>query len=220
MSEEKSVASKKKTVLLTISIVVAVALIACIVVFMVHLFARSSAIGEYQAQRYAFEDAGVDPDSAFVNQTQFEFEDGHFVYEIEFTADGIEYDYVVKSSDGTILKKEREQIEGYWQSPVVPQTTSPETVTQDTTTTIPQTANPGSTNATTPSYIGDASARSIALKHAGLNETDVSFLTSKLDNEDGTMVYEVEFYQDRVEYDYTIDALTGEILTQEIDRTP
>ncbi len=217
MSEEKKAVSKKKNVLLAAGIVIAIVLIACIVILVVNLSAKNSAIGEYQAQQYAFADAGVDPDSAFVNRTQFEFEDGHYVYEIEFTADGIEYDYVVKSSDGTILQKEREQIAGYQPNSTVPQTTGSESVSQETTT--PQTTTPGATDSsTTPSYIGEESARSIALEHAGLNEADVTFRSTKLDNDDGTMVYEIEFYQDRVEYDYTIDALTGAVLSQEIDR--
>lgn len=212
MSEEKKAVSKKKNVLLAVGIVIAIALIACIVILVMNLSAKNSAIGEYQAQQYAFADAGVDPDSAFVNRTQFEFEDGHYVYEIEFTADGIEYDYVVKSSDGTILQKEREQIVGYQPNSTVPQTTGSESASQETTT-------PAATDSsTTPSYIGEESARSIALEHAGLNEADVTFRSTKLDNDDGTMVYEIEFYQDRVEYDYTIDALTGAVLSQEIDR--
>ena len=43
---------------------------------------------------------------------------------------------------------------------------------------------------------------------------EVSFIQSKLDYEDGRQIYEVEFYdKDNTEYDYEIDAATGEVLS-------
>ena len=52
-----------------------------------------------------------------------------------------------------------------------------------------------------------------ALEHAGLTEADVTFVHVKLDRDDGRLEYEVEFYKDNTEYDYDIDANTGEILS-------
>lgn len=62
------------------------------------------------------------------------------------------------------------------------------------------------------SYIGVSKAKEIALKDAGLTASKVDFVKAKLDKDDGRRVYEVEFYQGNMEYDYTIDAYTGEIL--------
>ena len=62
------------------------------------------------------------------------------------------------------------------------------------------------------SYIGVSKAKEIALKDAGLSASKVDFIKAKLDKDDGKRVYEVEFYQGNMEYDYTIDAYTGEIL--------
>ena len=41
---------------------------------------------------------------------------------------------------------------------------------------------------------------------------------AKLENDDGYTVYEVEFYKDRMEYEYKIDAATGEIIEYDMDR--
>ena len=61
--------------------------------------------------------------------------------------------------------------------------------------------------------IAEASAKTIALVHADVNDSDVSFVKVKLDRENGRHVYEVEFYDSNYnEYDYEIDALTGEVL--------
>jgi calsequestrin-1 len=45
-----------------------------------------------------------------------------------------------------------------------------------------------------------------------LKVADVTFSKAKLDNDDGRLEYEIEFFRDGVEYDYTIDAVNGSIL--------
>lgn len=69
------------------------------------------------------------------------------------------------------------------------------------------------------SYVGVSSAKSIALKHASLTSSKVSVIEADLDSENGIMVYEVEFYYNGYEYDYEINALTGEVVrnTKEYD---
>lgn len=37
-------------------------------------------------------------------------------------------------------------------------------------------------------------------------------MKAKMEKDDGLLVYEIEFFQGRTEYECTIDALTGEIL--------
>lgn len=65
--------------------------------------------------------------------------------------------------------------------------------------------------ATASAYIGEAAAKAIALQHAGVNEADLTFVKSELEREDGRMVYDISFYKGNTEYDYEIDAITGEI---------
>ena len=66
-------------------------------------------------------------------------------------------------------------------------------------------------------YIGEAKAKDIALKHAGLSSSKVTFLPVKLDWDDGRQVYEVEFYSGNKEYDYEIDAASGAIVSYDYD---
>ncbi len=72
-------------------------------------------------------------------------------------------------------------------------------------------------NASDKSYIGDEKAIEAALKHAEVTRDQVKKLKSEFDYEDGMMVYEVEFDLDSKEYEYAIDAVTGEVLDVEID---
>lgn len=65
--------------------------------------------------------------------------------------------------------------------------------------------------------IGYTKAKSIALNHAGLSENEAYDMEIELDDEDGTLVYEVEFKSGNMEYDYEIDAASGAILKHEAE---
>ncbi|MCM1419657.1 MAG: PepSY domain-containing protein, partial [Roseburia sp.] len=73
--------------------------------------------------------------------------------------------------------------------------------------------------ASTPSSgtIDEAKAKSIALKHAGLKESQVTFKKAKLERDDGILEYEIEFYTNGMTYEYKINASTGKVLEAEID---
>lgn len=66
-------------------------------------------------------------------------------------------------------------------------------------------------------YIGETKAMEIALNHSKVETKDLLFSRTTLDIEDQKTVYDVEFYALEKEYDYEIDALTGNILTFDMD---
>lgn len=65
---------------------------------------------------------------------------------------------------------------------------------------------------TSTAYISVDEAKNIALSHAGFSLSEVTFSKTKLERDDGIMIYEIEFYKGRVEYEYEINALTGDII--------
>ena len=65
--------------------------------------------------------------------------------------------------------------------------------------------------------IGYAKAKSVALNHAGVSEGKAYDMDIELDDEDGTLVYEVEFKFGDMEYSYEINAATGAILKHEAE---
>ena len=67
-------------------------------------------------------------------------------------------------------------------------------------------------------YIGVDRAKEIVLNHAGLSSSDVRFSKVELDRDYHMATYEIEFYYNYLEYDYEIDAVTGEILKYERGR--
>lgn len=66
--------------------------------------------------------------------------------------------------------------------------------------------------------IGTQAAKSAALRHAGLSESQVRELQVEWDSEHGRAVYEVEFKSGGMEYEYVIDAATGAVLDHEVER--
>ena len=60
-------------------------------------------------------------------------------------------------------------------------------------------------------------AKQIAFAHAKIAQSGVTFIKAKLDTEDGRQVYDIEFYSGNTEYDYEIDAISGEIVSNDMD---
>lgn len=60
-------------------------------------------------------------------------------------------------------------------------------------------------------------AKAAALEYAGLDASEVKFTKAELDYDDGVPEYEIEFRHSGKEYEFKIDAYSGEILEAEID---
>ena len=185
-----------------------------------------TAITAQQAQEIALNHTGLTADQVTLLRCTLDREDGRQVYDVEFynSASYIEYDYEIDASSGDILSYDFD-VEHYTR----PSDAGGNTSSGDTTTGNANTgsSNTGSTNTgntntgnTNPGSSGTASitaerAQQIALNHAGLSSSQVSFVRAHLDWEDGRRVYEVEFYNtsNYTEYDYEIDASSGDILS-------
>ena len=91
----------------------------------------------------------------------------------------------------------------------VPQTSSPAAATEQVT---------SQASDKSASLITEEDAKSIALTHADLVIEEVTFTKCELDRETDGANYDVEFHtEDRLEYDYEIDAYTGKIISYEWD---
>jgi len=93
-------------------------------------------------------------------------------------------------------------------------TTLPQTDTTQTTESPVASSDPTSSTST---YIEESEAKAAALEHAGVAESEVTYVNVKLDHDDGATVYDIEFYIDNKEYDYEVDAYTGDILSYDYD---
>lgn len=123
------------------------------------------------------------------SEVDAELDESPAQYEVEITGQkGEEIEYKIDAYTGTILESKRE--------------------TEDKASAAQPTASDN---------IGHAKAKSIALNHAGVSESKAYDMEIELDEEDGMLVYEVEFKSGGMEYSYEINAATGAIVKQEAE---
>lgn len=147
---------------------------------------------------------------------------GRTVYEVEFTADGVEYDYEINAADGSVIgfQKELDGAALPVETPQAPAEPDPAAQTPDAST-APAVQTPAAPS--TAGDIGEARAWEIAYGHAGVAAGDAAVSPAKVDYEDGVRVYELEFFAGGYEYDYEINAADGSVLKFEKevdDRAP
>lgn len=172
--------------------------------------ARSNSISESDAANFAFVDAGLSPEDATVTKMEFDYEHGTFVYEIEFHANGTEYDYIIDANSGRVLGKEFEENAASANKPAVPVSSSP--VHRPN---IPTNNDNNKEEQTNDVLVTVEEAKQIALDKAGADAETAVFEKAKLEYENGRQVYDIEFYvRGEMEYDCEIDAVTGAILEE------
>ncbi len=71
--------------------------------------AASAEITLDDAKRIAFKDAGVDEAKVYDLETDIDREGTRRYFEIDFKADGFEYEYDIDTENGKILKKDKER---------------------------------------------------------------------------------------------------------------
>ena len=146
-----------------------------------------------EAKAAALKDAGLTESDVTFKKTELDRDHGMQVYDIEFYTSDTEYDYEINASDGTVVEKSVEAFR------------------------LQENPAGNAANSANNNYIGVDRAKEIALSHANLTESDVRFAKAKLEKDDGRMEYEIEFYCGATEYDYTIDAVSGNIIEYDVD---
>ena len=108
----------------------------------------------------------------YLRRAHLDYDDGRAEYEIEFWSGNTEYDYDIDAVSGEIRSYDHD---AEYYSPA--QNSS---------------SNNTSSGSSNSSYITEAEAKAIALAHAGLSESDVTFVRAHLDYDDGRAEYEIE----------------------------
>ena len=161
-------------------------------------------IGESAATTAALTHAKVDQSAAQSLTVKLDEDDGVTYYEIEFCSAGVEYDYEINATTGDVVKFEQDTCDHY-----AHRTGSNNSTNQN------QNQNQGNSNG---SYIGYDAALQAACKHAGVDASQVSRLENELDHDDGVARYEISFHVGNMEYEYEINASTGQVLKYESER--
>ena len=145
----------------------------------------------YAAEQYA----GTTALDSVTAEVDSELDESPAHYEVELHTAWGEFEYLVDAYTGKVFSGQKDLLAA---------------VSTPNATTKPTAPSDGAD-------IGHAKAKSIALNHAGLSENQAYDMDIELDDEDGTLVYEVEFKSGGMEYSYEINAATGAVLKHEAE---
>lgn len=182
--------------------------------------AAAGDVTETEAASIAMEHAGVKEDDALSLRVSQEEEDGVAVYDVEFATADRRYHCDVVRSSGEVLNFSYNAVtsgDDQADDGAAAQTSGAQESSASAAQTDDASAADAQQSTASSGAIDEAQARSIALEHAGVAESDAKFYRVERDNDDGRAVYEVEFYSGNTEYDYEISAETGEILSYDSD---
>ncbi len=146
---------------------------------------------EEEAKTIALQRVGKSSDEVTFTRVRMDRENGITVYEVDFYDTEKEYEISIDIDTKEIINYQ----EDYF-----------------------HTHHNNSNTTTTNDYIGVERAKEIVLNHAGLNSNDVTFHKVELDVDYSIATYEIEFYYQYFEYEYELNATTGEILKYQRDR--
>ena len=152
------------------------------------------AAAAYAAEQYA----GTTALDSVTAEVDSELDESPAHYEVELHTAWGEFEYLVDAYTGKVISGQKDLLT---------------TASTPNETTKPSDQKPDPSG--TAQDIGYAKAKSIALNHAGVSENEAYDMDIELDDEDGILVYEVEFKSGNMEYDYEINAATGAILKYE-----
>ncbi len=178
-------------------------------------------IGAEKAGSIALDSAGYAKSDVYDFECELDTEHGTVVYDVSFDADGYDYDFEIDAVTGYVHHSgkepdpdhheeehhEEEHHDDEHHSGATANTNGTQTGAQDN-------AAPSSSSG----YITSEAAASAALKHAGYTADEVYSLESELDRERGVTVYDVSFEVDGYDFDYEIDASSGDILRSDKER--
>ena len=140
-------------------------------------------IGAEKALEIALAHAGVQKGAVKDIEVELDFKRGIMVYEVKFKTGGMEYEHLINAITGEIIE-DKQKLDDDNDDAIVPE-----------------------------NAINAQKARSIAFEHAGVAAENVTDFEIDLDRKNGVTVYEVEFRAGDTEYDYVINAQTGEVVS-------
>ena len=174
-----------------------------------------SDIGEAKAKEIALQDAGVSESDISRFQSSKDRDDGKTLYEIQFASDNTEYEYEINAKDGEILNYSTESLNNNGNNNTTSNGTDAGQAQNNTQSNAQNnTQNSGQNNSGTTQnvnvQISEADAKAAALERVpGATEQD---LRMELDRDDGKYIYEGDIIYQQKEYEFEIDANTGNFL--------
>lgn len=184
-------------------VIIATIIIIILIIIGFIIYINTAFISKEEAQRIVTEDMNQDEDDIYFESTELELAEGQ--YDISLYYNNTEYEYKIDAKNGRIIYTD------YANSNNQNNTNSNENSQNNTN------SNQDNSQSSTQATISLDEAKKIAFDHAGVQEADIDLRQAHNEMDDGRNIYEIEFYYNNQEYDYKIDANSGEIISYDRD---
>ena len=168
-------------------------------------------IGADAAAEAALKHSKVNEKDADISSVLLVEQNGMMLYEVCFSTKDNQYEYLLDASTG--------RVESWRKAALADAVTEPAVAASGD---LKPTASPEPTASPAPEknatvLIGEDEAKKLAMGHANITEKDLSSISCKLELEGLNLIYDIEMKTKLMEYDYEVDAISGEIVGFDIE---
>ena len=190
-------------------IIIVVGIIA-IIALLILIYFKTAFISENEVKGIIAANMNVSSSDLYFEDIDFDFDKGIYEVEVLYINDAV-YEYKIDAKEGKIIYTDFKYF------------------TNQNNSNNGNNNNNGNSNSNNGNYNGQNSlngvtanitldeAKNIALTDAGLDINSVQFTREELEHDNHTLIYELEFYYNNIEYDYEINATTGDIISYDKD---
>ena len=163
-------------------------------------------IGADAAAEAALKHSKVNEKDADISSVLLVEQNGMMLYEVCFSTKDNQYEYLLDASTG--------RVESWRKAALADAVTEPAIAASGD---LKPTASPEPTASPAPEQnatvlIGEDEAKKLAMGHANITEKDLSSISCKLELEGLNLIYDIEMKTKLMEYDYEVDAISGEVI--------
>lgn len=189
-------------------IIIIVVGILAVLALLILIYFKVTFISKDRVKEIIVDNMKVNSSDVYFDNIDFELDKS--IYEVDIYYQNREYEYKIDAKEGKIIYTD------YIYN-------NQNTVTNNSNSSNNNNNNNNNNNSNnsqssnTTSNISLDEAKNIALTHANIALDNVNFLRTETEYEHNTLVYEIDFTYNNYEYDYKIDANTGEIISYDKD---
>ena len=193
-----------KIIIIIVGIVVVVALL-------VLIYFKTAFISENEVKDVVADNMSVNSGDLYFESIDLEMDKN--VYEVEVSYQNREYEYRIDAKNGKVIYTDYKTDNNITDNNGNNNNNNNSNGNDNANGTIGNDTNVPNNNAS----ITVDEAKNIALTNANLTEDAVQFLRTEQEYDDGVLVYEIDFTHGDFEYDYKINANTGEVVSYDRD---
>ena len=185
-----------KIIIIVVGILVVIALL-------ILIYFKTAFISKNEVKNIVAENMNVSSSDLYFEDIDFDLDKGIYEVEVWYINDAA-YEYKIDAKEGKIIYTDFKYF------------TNQNNSSNGNNNNNGNSNGQNSLNGVTASITLDE-AKNIAITNAGLDINNVQFTREELEHDNHTLVYELEFFSNNIEYDYEINATTGDIISFDRD---